>query len=226
LLINGVQEKKVTFVRSGVDPEIAAPVVPPRRHSGALRIGFIGRWLEPKGLNVLIAALEQLPKDVQFHLKVIGVAGTNKLDIAYRDKVEKLVAGKSHYEFVSNQPRAAMNEFYQSIDVLAVPSQLLETGPLVVLEANAWKVPVIGSDLGGIRELVRHQVNGLLVPHDDVSAWTGALRELAQDPTILLRFRENIGPVRTMRDTAREMVDLYRSVGQPMTENIGDVTVY
>ena len=153
LLINGVPEKKVVFVRSGVDPEIAAVAVPPpRRHSGVLRIGFIGRWLEPKGLNVLIDALEQLPKGIRFHLKVIGVAGTNKLDIAYRDKMEKLVAGKSQYEFVSNQPRAAINEFYQSIDVLAVPSQLLETGPLVVLEANTWKVPVIGSDLGGIRE--------------------------------------------------------------------------
>ena len=210
LLINDVPEEKVTFVRSGVDPEIAAVDAPPKQHSDVLRIGFIGRWLEPKGLNVLIAALEELPKEIRFHLKVIGVAGTNKLDIAYRDRIEKLVAGRSQYEFVSSQPRAAINEFYQNIDVLAVPSQLLETGPLVVLEANAWKVPVIGSDLGGIRELVQHQVNGLLVPHDDVGAWTGALRKLAQDPTILQRFRENIGPVRTMRDTAREMADLYR----------------
>lgn len=209
LLINGVPQNKVSFVRSGVDPEIAAVAVPPRRHSGVLRIGFIGRWLEPKGLHVLIEALEQLPKEVRFHLKVVGVAGTNKVDIAYRDRIEKLVAGNSQYEFVANQPRAAMNEFYQNIDVLAVPSQLLETGPLVVLEANAWKVPVIGSDLGGIRELVRHQANGLLVPHDDVGAWTAALRQLAQDPALLQRFRENIGPVRTMRDTAREMANLY-----------------
>jgi glycosyltransferase involved in cell wall biosynthesis len=210
LLINGVPQKKITFVRSGVDPEIAAVGAPPRRHSDdVLRIGFIGRWLEPKGLHVLIEALEQLPKEIRFHLKVIGVAGTDKVDMAYRDKIEKLVAGNSKYEFVSNQPRAAMNEFYQSIDVLAVPSQLLETGPLVVLEANALKVPVIGSDLGGIRELVRHEENGLLVPHDDVGAWAGALRRLAQDPALLQRFREKIGPVRTMRDTAREMANLY-----------------
>ena len=210
LLINGVPEKKVTFVRAGVDPEITPAVVPPRKHTDVLRIGFIGRWLEPKGLNVLIEALEQLPEENPFHLKVIGVPGTNKVDIAYRDRIEKLVAGKSQYEFVSNQPRAAINEFYKGIDVLAVPSQLLETGPLVVLEANAWKVPIIGSDLGGIRELVHHQVNGLLVPHNDVGAWTDSLRKLAKDPAILQRFRENIGPVRTMRDTAREMTDLYR----------------
>ena len=58
--------------------------------------------------------------------------------------------------------------FLSRIDVLAVPSQWLETGPLVVLEAFAAGTPVIGSDLGGIRELVSDGRDGLLVPHDDV----------------------------------------------------------
>ncbi len=210
LLINGVQAEKVVFVRTGVDPDVAAQAAPRARHGDVLRIGFIGRWMEAKGLNVLMAALQRLPKTIKFDLKVIGLAGTDKVDLAYRERMEKMVAGQPQYQFLTNQPRTAVNEFYKGIDVLAVPSQLLETGPLVVLEANAWKVPVIGSDLGGIREIVRHQVDGLLVPHANVDAWTDALRQLAENPALLRRFQENIGPVRTMRDTAHDMADLYR----------------
>ena len=81
-----------------------------------------------------------------------------------------------------------------------------------MLEANAWKIPVVGSDLGGVREMVQHEVDGLLVPHANIEAWTDALRKLAQDPVFLQRLRSNIPPVRTMRDTARDMMDLYHMV--------------
>jgi glycosyltransferase involved in cell wall biosynthesis len=212
LLLNGVPEGKTFFIKSGVDPEIAAAACSAQRPSSGpkLRIGFLGRWNEAKGLHVLLAALERLPKALQISLKILGMGGEDKAGIAYREKMEKAVAGHPQYQILSNQPRTAVNEFYENIDILAVPSQWLENAPLVVFEANAWKVPVVGSDLGGIREMVRHQVDGLLVPHDHVDAWAEALRQVAQDPTILQRFRENIGPARTMRDTAHDMVDLYR----------------
>jgi glycosyltransferase involved in cell wall biosynthesis len=73
---------------------------------------------------------------------------------------------------------------------------------------------VVGSSLGGIREMVRHQVDGLLVPHDDIEAWASAFSRLANDPNLLSRLRENILPVRTMRDTASEMLALYRTIAR------------
>ena len=72
--------------------------------------------------------------------------------------------------------------------------------------------PVIGSDLGGIRELVSHGSDGLLVPHDDVSAWTAAMLRLATDRALLERLKRGIGPVRTMSDVGREMAALYREL--------------
>ena len=53
-------------------------------------------------------------------------------------------------------------ETIRKYDALVVPSVWLETGPLVVLEAFAAGVPVIGSRLGGIAEMVRDGVDGLL----------------------------------------------------------------
>ena len=214
LLINGVPEERTAFVRSGVHPEVAALANPRARESNKLlRIGFLGRLIEPKGLHVLIAALQRLSKmGTPFHLKVLGLTDNGRPSVAYRERLEKMAAGEPQIHFLYNQPRAAINDFYENIDVLAVPSQLLENAPLVVLEANAWKIPVIGSDLGGIREMVRDQVDGVLVPHSDVDAWTNALDRLAREPAILQRLRSNISSVRTMRETALEMADLYRNV--------------
>jgi glycosyltransferase involved in cell wall biosynthesis len=105
-----------------------------------------------------------------------------------------------------------VDTFLTGIDALVVPSQLLETGPIVVLEAFAAGTPVIGSDLGGIKELIRHDSDGLLIPYDEVSAWTASMLRLATDCALLDRLREGIGPVRTMSDVGRDMMDLYRKI--------------
>ena len=78
-----------------------------------------------------------------------------------------------------------------------------------MLEAFAAGKPVIGSDLGGIRELVDHDRNGLLVPHDNVTAWTAAMVRLATESGLLEQLCLGIGPVRTMTDVAHDMAALY-----------------
>lgn len=212
LIENGIAEEKIRIVKLGINAElVSSPADHSERSSPILRVGFLGRWNKAKGLHVLIAALQCVPKSAQFTLLVLALGSNDRADIAYREKVEKVVAGQSQYKLLSNQPRSAVNDFFRSIDVLAVPSQWLETGPLVALEANAWKVPVIGSDLGGIREIVKHRVDGILVPHADVDAWAAALSELAQDPKLVQRLRQNIPPVRTMRDAARDMMGVYQA---------------
>lgn len=214
LLVNGMPAEKVVLIRSGVNPEVVAAVKTTKRRSDTvLRVGFIGRWNKGKGIHVLIAALEQLPKTIEFTLTALAASGSDRLDIAYRETIERAVSGRRRYQFLTDQPRSAINELFQNIDVLAVPSQMLENAPLVVLEANAWKVPVVGSDLGGMREMIRHEVDGLLVAHADVDAWSDVLRQVAQNPALLERLRANIAPVRTMRDTAYDMVQLYGMLG-------------
>jgi glycosyltransferase involved in cell wall biosynthesis len=105
-------------------------------------------------------------------------------------------------------------ERLQEYDLLAVPSQLLETGPIVVLEAFAAGIPVAGSNLGGIAELVEHGVNGLLVDPASPESWAEALRRLSQDRDLLATLRSGIRPPRTMRDAAAELMAVYRQVSQ------------
>jgi glycosyltransferase involved in cell wall biosynthesis len=88
----------------------------------------------------------------------------------------------------------------------------METGPLVVLEAFAAGVPVIGSRLGGIAELVDHGIDGLLVETESVPAWTDVLAQLLQDADLLPRLRAGIRPPRRMSTVADEMLALYHEL--------------
>jgi len=212
LLINGIPPAKISLVRSGVDPDILTSVNDyARSKSCVLRIGFIGRANPVKGLHVLIQALLQLPKMADFELKGLLLSEPPH-SRSYLTMINQQIAGQSNIQLSLDQPRSVVSVLLGSIDVLAVPSQCLETGPLVVLEANAWGVPVVGSNLGGIRELIRSGIDGLLVPHADIAAWTKAFLALAKDRSLLHRLKGGIRRVRTMRDTASEMLDVYRSV--------------
>jgi glycosyltransferase involved in cell wall biosynthesis len=88
----------------------------------------------------------------------------------------------------------------------------METGPLVVYEAFAAGIPVIGSRLGGIAELVTHEKNGLLVEPASPKAWADALRRIADSPDLLGRLRGGIGSVRNMSQVATEMEAIYGSL--------------
>ena len=94
-------------------------------------------------------------------------------------------------------------------DVVAVPSQWLETGPLVVMEAFAAGVPVLGSNLGGIAELVRHGTDGLLVTPRSVEAWRIALETVCEDRALLERLRAGIREPRSMAEVSHDMSKLY-----------------
>ena len=97
-------------------------------------------------------------------------------------------------------------------DLIAVPSRLLETGPLVVLEAFAAGVPVLGSNLGGIAELVRDGVDGILVAPNDAAAWAAAIGRLVEDRNAIDALRCRIAPPRTMDAAASDMAALYAEI--------------
>jgi glycosyltransferase involved in cell wall biosynthesis len=80
---------------------------------------------------------------------------------------------------------------------------------MVVLEAFAAGVPVIGSRLGGIAELVRDGVDGLLVEPANVMAWTETWRRVCTEADLLPRLRAGVRAPRTIEAVAGEMANLY-----------------
>lgn len=216
LVRNGIPRDKITLSPHGL------PHQPPRIQeaeadqlqasqvhtaSEAIRVVYLGRLSPEKGLDILVQALRALPgAPVELHVYGIDQGG------AYAEQVRKLAAEDPRITYHSPVPRERVIPLLSRYDLLAVPSRCVETGPQVVLEAFAAGIPVMGSNLGGIAELVENGVNGLLIGPDDIPAWIRQLRSLLEEPGLLKRLREGVRPPRKMREVAQEMIELYRNL--------------
>jgi glycosyltransferase involved in cell wall biosynthesis len=157
-------------------------------------------------VHVLVDAFRRLPRDTDAELLVHGLP----LDSAYERQVRRAAEGDPRIKFLGPVGRADVAAVIAGFDVLAVPSIWLETGPLVVLEALAAGTPVVGSDLGGIAEVVTPGSNGWLLPHGDVAAWAAWLGAYSRRTIQPLDDAVARQPPRSMGDVADDMIALYQ----------------
>lgn len=210
LLVNGVPAERIVLSRQGLVQNLAIrDARASERAPGPLCIGYFGRIDPTKGVHVLIEALGSIPK-APVRLDIHGVV---QRGAEYRmDALRELAAGDERIRFVKPVAVDAVPRAMAEYDLIAVPSRWLETGPLVVLEAFAAGVPVLGSRLGGIAELVRDGIDGLLLPVGDVRAWAKAIEDIATDGRCLEALRAGVRPPRTMAAVAEDMLGVYRSL--------------
>lgn len=152
------------------------------------------------------------------------------LDASRRAGVPAVVAGdgpladtlRSTYpeaRFAGHVDSTEVSRLLGSALMSVVPSISLENSPLGVLEAMAAGVPVVASQVGGVPELLDHEVQGLLVPPGDVAALSSALERLAGD-TAFASSLGRAGRVRAGRDFApgRHLERLLETYAQAMGE--------
>lgn len=212
LVINGIPREKLFLLKHGIADSFAKVFnqrkIKPKQPGETLRIGFLGRWDKTKGIHIIVEAIKNLPAQVPIELVIHGV----KQDENYKKQVINLIDNDPRIVVAKQLKREELGEALSNFDLLAVPSQWLETGPVVVLEAHAYGVPVIGSKLGGIAEKVKHGVDGLLVPASDIQAWAEAFAQLALNADYLNQLRQGIQPVRTITMEAADSLILYKSM--------------
>jgi glycosyltransferase involved in cell wall biosynthesis len=158
---------------------------------GTLRILFVGRLVERKGVTHLVEAVGRLAPDLRARLSVIG-------DGPERVSLEAQIARDGLGDRVTLRGRVSeveLRDAYAAADVFVLPSILDARGDteglgVVLLEAMSYGVPVIGSDLGGISDIVRDGETGLLVPPADPAALAAALERLTRDPALAARLGE------------------------------------
>jgi len=179
-----------------------------RTDRNELLIGYLGR-LEPyKGADTLIKAFARVPKSMPVRLRIAGVGSES----AYVRAIETAAAKDPRIELVGLVEHEQVPRFLAEVDVLAVPSRYMETGPIVVQEAQALGIPVMGANLGGIAERVRDGVDGWLLPFDDPRSWAMAIREAVTDRNKVDRLSTNMQRTRTIGDVAADMSSLYTGI--------------
>lgn len=164
--LGGEGISRLTVVRNGIDiggGEIVAEHVP--GESGMVRFALLGRLKpEVKGQLLLIDAVSLIERrclrNARFELIGSAVEGQEYMV----DTIESAIAGKGLEEFISIRPfERDIESIYKSIDVALVPSVRADPLPTTVIEAMAFGLPVIGTDLGGIPEMIEDGETGYLV---------------------------------------------------------------
>ncbi len=182
-------------------------------------IGFLGRLERYKGADMLVRALELLPADLPVQLRIAGIGQ----DARFAKRMESAAQKDRRIQLMGLVKHEKVPEFLADIDVLAVPSRYMETGPIVVQEARALGIPVMGADLGGISERVHHGVDGWLLPFDDPRPWAEAIRVAATDRAEVARLSGNMRRTRSIDDVADDMATLYRDImaNRPALAEVG-----
>jgi glycosyltransferase involved in cell wall biosynthesis len=205
---NGVPEEKLAFFRTGLPFSPNSPSMPPVRKEerSDLHLVMLGRCDRIKGQEVLIDAVQALAESFKVNVSFFGPYW-DQTD--YGRKCLKKIAGDPRFQAPELVPHAEIPQRLAQADVLVVPSLWLETGPLVVLEGFAAGLPIVGSRLGGIAELVRHDETGLLFEPGDARDLQGCLERLLCEPQLLQNLAGQIQQPRTMRDVAVDTAKLY-----------------
>ncbi|HJP83512.1 MAG TPA: glycosyltransferase family 4 protein [Fimbriimonadaceae bacterium] len=202
LVESGFPESKLHVAKAGVPNGEISSVSSPLP-TDPVRIGFFGRLVEEKGVDVLIRAIQ--------------LTGTAKADIYGTGPSEPKLQGLAKELNLSD--RVKFHGFVEdvgpamaSVDAVCVPSVWQEAFPYSVLEAMALGKAVIASNVGGIPEVVQDGVTGWLFPQGDARVLSHRIEEI----------RDNRTSVRTMGEAAQSFQRSEYTIDK-MAERIGAV---
>jgi phosphatidyl-myo-inositol alpha-mannosyltransferase len=171
----------MAVIPNGVAPEFfACPEPLPGWKDAGPTVLFVGRLEPRKGLAYLVRAFLRLkPRFPRVRLLVVG-----RDDRRQQEKAMAMVPARLRPDlvFVGAVPQADLPGYYASGDVFCAPSLGGESFGIVLAEAMAVGLPVVCSDIGGYRDVVRDGSEGLLVPARDPEALASALGGLLDNP--------------------------------------------
>ena len=142
---------------------------------GKGRVAYAGRLSDEKGVDTLIAAVAATPG------LEVDIAGEGPIRPSLEAQAAELGVA-ARVRFLGRLGLPAVHDLLRASSVAVCPSRWYENMPLAILEAFACGVPVVGTGLGGIPELIEPGVDGAIVPPNDARALGAALRDLADDP--------------------------------------------
>jgi glycosyltransferase involved in cell wall biosynthesis len=194
----------------GVDPETYKPSPPDAKApSSCFQIGYVGRLVEEKGVDLLLRALAGLKED--WLLSILG-------DGPFKPQLERLaqeLALGDRVTFESPLPSTKMPSYYKRLNVLVLPSRTRrhwkEQFGRVLIEAMACGIPVVGSDSGEIPQVIGEA--GLIFPEGDKEALRAHLGLLMRDrklgSALVEKGRERVTQKYTQKQIAKETHDVY-----------------
>ena len=196
----------------GVDPDIFCPAARPAAAGRGFVVGYVGRLVEEKGVDLLLEALAGLEGTWRAYVQGSGPAGE-----ALRAQARRLGLG-DRVTFEDWIPSDQMPAYYRQLDAVVLPSRTRpnwkEQFGRVLVEAMACGVPVVGSDSGEIPHVVADA--GLIFPEDRAGRLREHLSRLMRDAALRAdlarRGRKRVLAHYTQARVARETYDVYTQI--------------
>lgn len=203
-ILNGFEENSIAVCRQSIDIENIRNDDKDFRYD-KVRIGFVGRIVNAKGLHLLLDILSEFDRS-KFELNIIAIKSINEIEYYNSMKNKASVLEANWRENLNSEE---VFNFLDNIDLLVVPSIMLETGPYVAFEALARKVPVLAFNYGGVREVINN-TNGFLM--DNPTELKEILHNIINNVDLLKSKVNNFNNIRTSEDLYLETIKIYSSI--------------
>lgn len=208
-IYNAVDTVKIAQIVTGTNRDNLRATLDIR---GKTVIGIVGRLAHQKGHAVLLDALaEVVSKLPEVVLLVIG-EGPDRLSLERRAKSLNI---DNNILWIGALPQDKVFEFYSIMDVLVMPS-LYEGFGLTAAEAMAAGLPVVGTKVDGLTEVIENDITGSLVSIGDSAilscALTGLLSDGEKAREMGQRGRKRVGELFSMEKFSRAILSVYREL--------------
>ncbi|MFH1741777.1 MAG: glycosyltransferase [bacterium] len=212
VLLRKGYDKPTAVVPYGVCAEFFADHAPSRTPSGVFTVGYVGRLLEMKGVDLLVRALEQLP---EARLVLIG---SGQDEHALRELVTERQL-ESRVQFHNAIPEKQVVSHLASFDALVLPSRTTpgwsEQLGRVLIEAMALGVPAAGSSSGAIPEVLGRE--DLVFAEDNLDELVSVLKRVQSDDSwrqeVIEYGRHRAREHFSWENFAQRVGDFYRQLG-------------
>lgn len=223
LKLNGIPEEKIKLAPVCLYRQ---PLNEPsqfrgRQKSKEIVVGFLGRLSRAKGVDLLVKAMQGIPSDIDLEVRIHGIVQSEEERLFQRE-IQRMAAADSRIRLMPDLSGDEVLSELSQWDLLCVPSRVQDMRPQVILEAFSAGVPVIGTALGGIPDLVEDGINGWLFPANDSHALETLLLKASREPGLIENLREGIPPVHGVESLAVFMADRYQSVKSRFRRKISD----
>jgi glycosyltransferase involved in cell wall biosynthesis len=179
---SGLKKEKLEIIPFGVDTTFFQPLNL-QKDEEIFQILSIGYLIERKGFEYLIRAVNEIVKN-KYNVK-LDIVGSGPRETQIRKLIKELKL-EDRIRIVSNLSDDELLKTYNSSDLFVLPSIIDSQGNteglgVVLLEAMACGIPVLGSNIGGIPDIIQDGETGLLVPQKDIVGISQSIIELIEN---------------------------------------------
>lgn len=185
-----------------------------RNSNDMLIFGYVGSLDSYKGFSILLKAFLELDNYINIELWVVhkfDATTGNILSIRSKKAKLKFLVNSHKIKCLNPQNDESLFEIMSNFSIGVIPSIAYETPSQVLMELISNSVPVIRSESDGMNHLIQNKINGLTYQYDDYLDLAEKIKYVIDNPSVILRWKENLPILRTQNDYYKTLSPYFES---------------